>query len=47
MKANFTRKVSFIVGTQSRELRKSILQDFGNSKTNDFLKKDAPKVVNQ
>lgn len=40
------RKVSFVEGTHAKELRKSILQDFGKNKTRDYLNKDK-KVVNQ
>lgn len=41
------RTVTFTEGTQSKELRRSILQDFGKNKTRDYLKKETKKVVNQ
>jgi len=40
-------KVTFEQGPLSQQLRKSILQDFGNKKIQDYLKKDTQKVVNQ
>ncbi|WP_280115093.1 hypothetical protein [Paenibacillus ottowii] len=40
-------KVNLIQGELSLQLRKSILQDWGNNKIADYLKKDAPKVVNK
>lgn len=39
--------VSFEVGPMANEIRKSILQDFGNKKKTDYLNKELPKVVNK
>lgn len=40
-------KVTFEQGPLSQQLRKSILQDFGNKKIQDYTRKETPKVVNQ
>lgn len=47
MKVNYTHKVTEEFGPLFTQVIRTSLQDFGNKKTSDFLKKDAPKVVNK
>lgn len=42
-------KSTMTIGPMAEQIRKTILQDFGNSKKGDYLKvtTELPKVVNQ
>lgn len=40
-------RVTMQIGPMANEIRKTILQDFGNKKKSDYLNKELPKVVNK